>query len=321
MKLQTRMQPLLAFARRKQGQRVRLVLLGKHTNDGLIAKLLLYAVLSIVAFLYLQPLLYVLSTMFKSLSDLIDPTVKYLPRDWTLGNVAKAWVGLEYPSAFANTLVIALFCSIIQVIVCAITGYGLARLHFPGRGLLFFLVVLTFLIPPQVYVIPLFVIYGKLGLLNTPFVFLIPALFGQGLRSALFIIIFRQFFLGQPKALEEAAKLDGATVNRLFWRIMLPLASSACIVVFLFSFIWYWNMYYEASMFLSSDFTPLSIRLDSLEQVLTGNTMTHFNIKQNPVTEGAKMSAVFLILLPPTLLYMFAQRWFTEGIERTGLVE
>ncbi|MCQ6558742.1 carbohydrate ABC transporter permease [Paenibacillus mendelii] len=315
------MERFKSFARGRQGQRGKLMLLGMNSNDGWIAKLLLYIVLTIVAFLYMQPLLYIVTTMFKSLSDLIDPTVKYLPREWNFDNIVKAWKGLEYPQAFTNTLVIALFCSGIQVIICAITGYGLARLRFPGRKFLLFLVVLTFLIPSQVYVIPLFVLYGKLGLLNTPFVFLIPALFGQGLRSALFIIIFSQFFHGQPKSLEEAAKLDGASAYRLFWRIMLPLAKSACIVVFLFSFIWYWNMYYEASMFLSESFTPLSIRLDNLDRVLTGNTFSQFNIQLNPVTEGAKMSAVFLILLPPTLLYMVAQRWFTEGIERTGLVE
>ncbi|GGD57289.1 carbohydrate ABC transporter permease [Paenibacillus nasutitermitis] len=310
-----------AFVQGKQGQKIKLALLGKHTNDGWIARILIYLVLFVVAFLYLQPLLYIVTTMFKSLSDLIDPTVNYLPRDWNLDNIVKAWRGLKYPQAFTSTLTIALGCSIFQVFVCAVTGYALARLHFPGRNLLFFLVMVTFLIPPQVYVIPLFVIYGKLGLINTPFVFLIPALLGQGLRSALFIIIFRQFFIGQPQALVEAAKLDGASAFRLFWRIMLPLSSSACVVVFLFSFIWYWNMYYEASMFLSGSFTPLSIRLDNLELVLTGNQFNALNIQLNPVTEGAKMAAAFLILLPPSLVYMAAQRWFTEGIERTGLVE
>jgi len=275
----------------------------------------------VIAFLYLNPLLQMVVTMFKSLSDLIDPTVKWIPRQLHWDNLSKAWEGLKYPQAFANTITIALAGSLIQTFVCAVTGYALARLRFPGRSLVFVLVLLTFLIPPQLLVIPLYVIFGKLGWLNTPLVFLVPALFGQGLKSALFIIIFRQFFMSQPKSLEEAAKLDGASAFRLFFRIMLPLARSACLVVFLFSFIWYWNMYYEPTMFLSGDFMPLSVRLNQLENVLMGENPLAFGRNNNPVTEGAKMAAAFLIILPPLLLYSAAQRWFVESIDRTGVVE
>ncbi|OBZ18724.1 hypothetical protein A8L34_03960 [Bacillus sp. FJAT-27264] len=305
----------------RNSQRFKMVMLGRNLSDGLIAKLIIYMLLSIVAYLYLQPLLHMISTMFMTVSDLLDPAVKWIPREITWENMTKAIEGLQYPQALFNTATIALTCSIAQVLVCSMTGYALARLAVPFKGFITAMVLLTFLIPPQVVIIPLYVIFSKLGLLNTMFVFLVPAIFGQGLKGALFILIFRQFFRAQPPSLEEAAKLDGASVVRLYVRIMLPLARSACLVVFLFSFIWYWNMYYEPSMFLAKGFTPLSIRLDNLENVLNPSLLGNKNNITNPVTEGTKMAAAFLIIFPPMLIFMFLQRWFITGIERTGIVE
>ena len=305
----------------RKAQKYKMVMLGRNLSDGLLAKMVIYVLLSIVAYLYLQPLLYMISTMLKTVSDLLDPSVKWIPRVVTWENLSKAYKGLQYPEALRNTALIALSCSIVQVLICSMTGYALARLAVPFKGLITALVLLTFLIPPQVIIIPLYVIFSKLGLLNTLFVFLVPAIFGQGLKGALFILIFRQFFRAQPPSLEEAAKLDGASAARLYFRIMLPLAQSACLVVFLFSFIWYWNMYYEPSMFLAKGFTPLSIRLDQLEDVLNPSLLGSKDLVSNPVNEGTKMGAAFLIILPPLVIFMFLQRWFITGIERTGIVE
>ncbi|BBH21401.1 ABC transporter permease [Paenibacillus baekrokdamisoli] len=307
----------------RQAQRMKKLILGQHVSDGLLMKTVIYFILAIIAFLYLQPLLYMISTMVKSQSDLIDPVVQWIPQKLHFGNLEDAWRGLKYPEAFKNTMMIALICSCLQVASCAITGYALARLEFPGKTIAFILIIISFLVPPQITIIPLYSIFSKLGVLNTPFVFIIPALFAQGLRGALFIIIFRQFFLTQPKALEEAAKIDGASAYRLFFKIMLPLARPAIIVVFLFSFVWYWNMYYEPSMFLNHAYQPLSIRLNMLEQELMGNKLVNFAVAigKDPLTEGPKMAGAFLIIFPPLLVYLLTQRWFTEGIERTGMVE
>ncbi|MFD0670690.1 carbohydrate ABC transporter permease [Cohnella sp. GCM10027633] len=305
----------------KRAQHAKLLLLGKHMNDGVIAKLFLLFMLSIVAYLYLQPFFYMISTMMKSLADLLDPTVQWIPREADWSNLSKAYKGLKYPESIANTLILAIVPSVISVLICSLTGYALARLHFPGKKLLFGLIFLTFLIPPQIIIIPLYVVYSKLGWLDTPFVFIVPALFGQGVKSALFIIIFRQFFLSLPKALEEAAMIDGASLFRLFFRIILPLSVPACLVVFLFSFVWLWNEGYLSSMFLSHDFTPLSIRLANLETEIFGKAPSVEMLAANPVTEGTKMAGAFLIVFPPLLVYMIAQRWFVEGVERTGLVD
>ncbi|MBD2861944.1 carbohydrate ABC transporter permease [Paenibacillus oceani] len=311
------------FTESRRAQRVGKLLLGPNVNDGYVAKTVIIVLLSVIAFLYLKPIIYMVSTSVKSLEDLIDPVVGLIPRSVHSQNYIDAWKGLRYPEAFTNTFIIAFFGSLFQVFSCALTGYALARLRFPGKSLFFVLILITFLVPPEITIIPLYMIFNKLGWLNTPLVFLVPAILGQGMRGALFIIIFRQFFLSQPKALEEAAKMDGASVFRLFFRIMMPLAGSACLVVFLFSFVWYWNMHFEPSMFLSKDFIPLSLRLNELSTELLGNKSLSLSVAvgKDPVSEGPKMAAAFLIILPPLLVYFIAQRWFTEGIERTGLVE
>ncbi len=307
----------------RKTQKLKTVVLGQNVKDGLIAKLAIFALLTVIAFLYVKPILYMVSTSLKTVADMIDPVVGLIPRELNWHNYAEAWRGLKYPEGFFDTMTIALFGSVFQVFTCALTGYALARLKFPGKNLMFFLILVAFLIPPQLTIVPLYMIYSELGWINTPFVFLVPALFGQGLRGALFIIIFRQFFLSQPKALEEAAKIDGASAFRLFFRIMMPLAGGACLVVFLFSFVWYWNMSYEAALFLSKDFTPLSLRLSSMQMELIGNRAIDFSagVGQNPISEGPRMAGAFLIIFPPLIVYLIAQRWFTEGIERTGLVE
>jgi len=305
----------------RRAQKVKLMVIGRNISDGLIAKLVLYVLLSIVAYLYLQPILYMVSTMLKPATDLLDATVRWIPREVTWDNITKAFHGLQYPNALLVTATIAISCSLASVIICSMTGYAMARLSVPFKWLFTGLIILTFLIPPQVVIIPLYVIFSKLGLLNSIFVFLVPALLGQGMKAALFIFIFMQFFKSQPQSLEEAAKLDGASTARLFVGIMLPLARSACLVVFLFSFIWYWNMYYEPSMFLSKGFTPLSIRLDMLEEVLNPTLLGNTRTIINPITEGTKMAAAFMIILPPILIFIILQRWFVSGIERSGIVE
>lgn len=307
----------------RRAQHMKKIVLGPNVNDGVLAKTVIIVLLAVIAFLYVKPILYMISTSMKSVADLIDPIVGLIPRGIYWKNFTDAWFGLRYPEAFANTLIIAFFGSVMQVFSCALTGYAMARLSFPGKNMFFFLILVTFLVPPEITIIPLYMTFNKIGWLNTPLVFLVPALLGQGVRSALFIIIFRQFFLSQPKALEEAAKMDGASVFRLFFRIMMPLAGAACLVVFLFSFVWYWNLHYEPSMFLSKDFTPLSLRLSSLQAELMGNRALNYSVAvgKDPVSEGPKMAAAFLIIMPPLIVYLVAQRWFTEGIERSGMVE
>ncbi|MBM7568376.1 carbohydrate ABC transporter permease [Paenibacillus sacheonensis] len=308
--------------------RAKRILLGQNINDGVLFKIALYIVLLSIAVMYIQPVLYMLATSFKSMSDLLDQSVTYIPRQFDLQGYDDAWIGLDYLKALWQTTYMSLSAAILQVLSCGLTGYAFARLRIPFKNVLFFIVLLTFLIPPQVLVIPLYVTYAKLNWTKTALPFIIPAIFAAGLKASLFIIIYRQFFATLPKELEESAKIDGAGPFRTFVKVMLPLARPAILIVFLFSIVWHWNDYFEPSVYLqasqANDFVPLALRLDRMQEALnlhkslaTGQNV-HLIFDMN---EPLKMAGAILIIGPMLFLYMFAQRYFVQGIERSGIVE
>lgn len=298
-------------------RRTRLLLLGREFNEGLLFKLLLYWLLCSIALMYLKPFLTLISTMFMSKTDLADPTVAWIPLEWDFRNIGFGLKFMKVPVTGMHTLTITGFAALFQVFSCALTGYALGRLRFPLRDFWFFLVLLTFLIPPQTILIPLYIMYQKFGMLRTPLPFILPALFGHGLKGALFVVIFRQFFRTLPKELEEAARIDGAGAFRLFMRVMLPLARPAIVVVLLFSVVWHWNDAYLPSLFLGKDYATLSIQLDNLQSAM-GDVPGYVDTN---ITEQVYMAASFWFVLPLLVLYMIAQKWFIQGVERTGLVE
>lgn len=157
---------------------------------------------------------------------------------------------------------------------------------------------------------------GSINLLNTVWTFVLPSLFATGLRSGVYIFIFRQFFLGLPKELEEAARIDGCGAVGTYVKIIVPLAVPAFITVTLFSFIWHWNDLYSASMFFTDDVKPLMPLLNTLDQLLERSSVG----SSAYVARTYKASAPLLTILPPLVLYIFTQKYFTESIERSGIV-
>ncbi|MFD2329158.1 carbohydrate ABC transporter permease [Cohnella sp. GCM10020058] len=312
------------WTRHHIAERLRVALVGRQIVDGLLFKAALIAILIAIAVLYVKPLLYMMSTSLKTLPDLLDQSVRWIPGTLAWTNYEKAIGGLKYWRSLGITSFIALTAAVLQTLACGITGYAFARLHIPGKKFWFAIVILTFLIPQQTLVIPLYVMYVKLGWLNTVLPFIVPAVVAQGIKGSLFIIIFRQFFSTLPKELEESARMDGAGAFRTYWRIMIPLSRPALLIVFLFSFVWHWNDYFEPALYLKgANFYPLSLSLEHLQSNLnfmSGSSSGLTNVVVD-VNEPIKMAAAFLIILPPLILYMFAQRYFVEGIERTGIVE
>jgi multiple sugar transport system permease protein len=295
------------------------VILGKEADKGLIFRAFIYLVLIDVAYIYLNPILFMITTMVKNSQDLLDPAVSWVPRAIYTGVLQDAWTKLKYPSAFTISAVLSLTIAVLQTVSCAVAGYAFARLEFPFKRTLFFCLILTFIVPIQVVILPNLIAASQLGLMKTYIPIVLPALFGHGLKGALFVIIYRQFFSTQPKELEEAAKIDGANVFKIFYKVMLPLAKPAILVVFLFSFVWTWNDYYLPSMYLNGvKEVPLSMGISQISAVLTQQAA---EFGPSIFDEPLKMATSFLIILPPLVLYMFTQRWFVEGVERTGLVE
>jgi len=296
-------------------QNVKHFLMGKNFNEGFIGKTLLYLLLMIIGFVYLYPIIKMFIYSIKDLSDLVNPTVEWIPTKIYLLNYRTSWIVLNYGKTFFISLLVTLIPALFQTITTSITGYALAKFKMKGKGLLFGAILMTYLIPSQVYMIPRFVLFDKLGILNTIWSIIFPATFGQGLSSAIFILIFYQFFRIQPVALDESAEIDGANAYQIFAKIGIPLALPAYLTAFLFSFVWYWNETYISSLFLDPNLYTLQLKLISFS---TQFSLTQ-GISQQAVNEAIKYSATILIILPVLIVYVIMQKWFVEGIDRTGV--
>lgn len=282
----------------------------------LITRLAVIILLVDVSFIFIVPILRLISTSLMDIMDLYDPTVVWLPRRWAWENYSRAYTALQYTLSFKNSIMVAGLSAILQTLSCAMVGYGFARFKFPGREKIFMLVLFAMIVPPHAIIIQLFILISRLGWLETYKPFLIPSIFGMGLRGALFVFIYRQFFKGMPWELEDAAMIDGAGPLRIFINVMLPLAQPAILVVFLFSFVWHWNDSLEPSIYLSrQEMFFLPQRLSVVESALSNLQL------RGMWGTGTIMAATLLVILPLLILYIFTQRYFVESIERTGLID
>ena len=293
-----------------------------------------------MSFVMLYPVIYMLSSGFKSLQDVYNPTVVWLPQNFSLEPMKIALEVLDYTRSVGKTLTMTLPSVLLQLVTVLLAGYGFARFRFRGKKLLFGLLIFTIIVPVQTYIIPLYVNFrnfnffgiGSLvglftgaplttNLLNKDILFYLQALLGMGIRSGLYIFMLRQFFRNMPLELEEAAMIDGCGPLRTFTRIMLPNAGSMIATVLVFSLVWYWNDYYLSSMFYNGTF-PISVNLTSLSSLLDNSNMVT-GIAQQELTfmrESILACGCLVTILPLLVLYIFAQRFFTEGLERSGIV-
>lgn len=295
---------------------IRKAFLGNN-GDGLIQKIFIYAFIIIVGFVFLFPLLHMISYSFMSAADLVNPLVKWMPSSFYPENFQKAFKILDYTKSLLVTIAVSMIPALIQTIVCSLIGYGLARFKFAGRNVIFAFVLATFIIPPQITMIPQFLMYKDLNILNSLNSYILPAIFGQGMKSAIFILIFFQFFSQVPKSLEEAAEVDGAGYLRIFFKIAIPTAMPGYLISFLLSTVWYWNETYMASMYFGSVIQTLPMKLAAF--VATFNKMYPSAEGGTTINEAIKMAGTCLSLLPLLILYFITQRWFIEGIDKSGI--
>lgn len=285
----------------------------------LIFKLAVYVLLVDMSFVFLYPFIYMITTSLKTPVDLLDMSIRWIPRSMEVKNYAIAYKLLSYPLYLKNSAILSIVPMAGQVISCSFVGYGFARFKFPGREVLFMLAMFTLIIPPQSLIIPLFIQYKALGWMDTYLPIIIPSFLGAGLRGALFIFIFRQFFRGLPYELEDAARIDGCSSFRIYWNIIIPVSQPAILVTSILSLVWHWNDYFEPSVYLNSfeKFTlPMMLpRLyQQLDQLTSGRAGDQFSIT-------IVMAATFLVILPMLILYLILQKQFMKGIERSGIVE
>lgn len=315
----TNMTHISHIVRHPVTERLRAFLFGNRTHRGLTFTIALYALLIAIGFVYLQPLLFMFVTSIKSSGDLLNPMVQWVPTEFFLGNYDKAYRVLSYPSTLLASTLISVIPSLLQTFVASLVGYGLARYRFWGKPLVFILLLATFIIPPQNTVIPQMLTYRSMGLLGNPLALILPAVLGQGFRSAIFVLIFYQSFISLPKVLEESARLDGASDLRIFFTIAVPSALPAYIVSFIFSTVWYWNETFLTVIFLEGGVTTLPMQLSRFTQAYENLYPPGVVNIFDRLNEAVKMSGTFLNILPLLVMYFVLQRWFVESVEMTGV--
>lgn len=294
-------------------------LVGDRTRKGVAFTVALYLLLIAIGFVYLYPLLFMFVTSFKSGEDLLNPMVQWVPTQLYTGNYVKAFRVLDYPKTLLSSIMVSLLPSLIQAAVCSLIGYGLARYRFWGKNLIFALILATFIIPTQNTVIPQMLTYKSLGLLGNPLSLILPALFGQGFKSAIFILIFYQTFQSMPKVLDEAARLDGASDLRIFLQLALPAAIPAFIISVIFSTVWYWNETYLTVVFLEGGVQTLPMQLSKFVQAYQNLYPPGVVNIFDRLNEAVKLSGTFLNILPLLVMYFVLQKWFVESVERSGI--
>ncbi|MCL1903340.1 MAG: carbohydrate ABC transporter permease [Oscillospiraceae bacterium] len=303
-----------------------------------------YVILIGLAFVILYPILFMITNSIRPQFETQDPSTMWIPKTIRWANFTETLTAIQdkygpnseipfYKSIFFNTFFINIGCSIVQVVTCALTGYGFARFKFKGRNLLFGVVILQMIVPIQIIIIPLFMqfrffdLFGvfnaitgdSINLINNPITMFIMAFFVNGIRAGLFILLFRQFFRGLPKELEDAAYLDGCGPFETFIRIMVPNALVSFLTVFIFSVVWYWNDSYVSGMLIDGSPT-IALAIETL-----WSTMSYFLNNGQQIGTSASyivwvQAGCLMSIAPILIMYIFLQKHFVEGVERSGIV-
>ena len=227
-----------------------------------------------------------------------------LPPLWSNYKRALSREKMNFPPALANTVVITTLCVIGQVISCSLVGFGFARFSFRGRGILFMIMLSTMMLPAQVTMIPVFILFRWMGMIDTFWPLIIP----MWLASPFFVFMFRQFFAQIPEELVEAARIDGASNWRVYWQLMLPLSGPVIAIVCIYTFLGAWN-----------DFLAPLIYLNSPENRTITLALNAFKTQYGTSDTQLLMAASVVCMIPCVVLFFAAQKYFVESVAMTGL--
>jgi len=320
---------LRIFSKSLESPIKRMVLRNKIVT--LVSSILKYMLLIGLCFIILYPLFLQLAVAFRAPSDVNNVSVLWIPGKFSLKNFEVAIIALNYVQALKNSIILSFGITTLQLVSTSLAGYAFARLKFRGSGVLFGLALFTIVVPQTVIALPLLRSVTEMNMVGKPFVLFLMAGLGMGIKSGIFIYLFRQFYRGIPIELEEAATIDGANPFKVFYKIMLPNAKGAIITVALLAFVWQWNDYYFTTLFVSRsnlDFMTLTTQqvsvLYGLQQALTDAGVWGLmgqDITKNPLFASMILNTTgILVMLPLLLLYFFVQKLFVQGIERSGIV-
>jgi multiple sugar transport system permease protein len=253
---------------------------------------------------FVFPFVWMLSTSLKPEAQIFKWPPEWLPDKFMWVNFPEALTFVPFGLYFQNTLIICILTVVGTVISAALVAYGFARIKWPGRNIFFFIMLTTMMLPYQVVMIPLFLVFKEIGWVGTFKPLIVPAFFGA---NAFFIFLLRQFFLTIPYELSDAAKIDGCSEFRIFWQIVLPLAKPALATVGLFTFMNTWNDFLGPLIYLNDE-SKYTIAL-GLQQF----------IGQYGTQWGMLMAASTVATLPIIIIFFFTQKTFIQGISTTGI--
>lgn len=266
-----------------------------------IGKLVIYLLLIVGAVVMIFPFVWSVLTSFKNLSESLQVPPAILPVSWEPVNYRDVWEALPFVSFFINTGLMIIGRMFFAVLLSSMAAYSFARMDFPFKNILFLLVLMPMMVPAQIFILPQYLIISELGWVNT-----IKALVIPGMASTFGIFLLRQFFMGIPNELEEAAILDGCNTGQIFIKIMLPLAKSGLVSVAIFTALFaYKDLLWPLIVNTSVEKMPLSSGLAMLQGQYTTNY-------------PQLMAGAVIAIIPMAVLFLIFQKQFVEGIATTG---
>jgi multiple sugar transport system permease protein len=272
------------------------------TADSPLFKWVTVTVLALIALAIVFPFIWMVFTSFKPETQIAQYPPRLFPETWTVENYVNVWSRIPFARLFLNSIILAGGVTAISLLLDAMAAYALSRLDFPGRDAIFIIILIALMLPFQVMFIPLFVIVHDLGMLDSYSGLIVPRA-----TNAFGIFMLRQFFMTLPRELDEAARIDGTSEWGIFWKIILPLSGPALATLAIFHFMYNWN-----------DFLwPLLITSSTEMRTLPAGLALF--VGQHVVEYGVVMAGAVLTLLPLLVAFLFAQRYFIQGIAMSGI--
>lgn len=329
----------IEFDRTSKWTRFKIKFLSLNFLQNVVWALFRFLLLLGISYVIIQPFFAKIASSFMSPNDFVDVTVKLIPRYPSLDTYKAIITDLKYFEALFNTLTLSLACALIQTFICCFIGYGFAKFKFKGNKILFFLIIFTMVVPHETLQLSLFMkfryfdIFGIFNLLgggvferfkvigftsinfnNTYWPLIILSLGGLAFKNGLYVFMMRQFFRGVPDELEESAYIDGSGVFRTFMTIIIPLSIPMMITIFLFTFSWQWTDNFYTTVFFTTSGATLMPDVVGIPKSLD----TQY-AGQNMYESAIRNTCGLMILAPLIIIYLFAQRYLIQGIERSGI--
>jgi multiple sugar transport system permease protein len=265
-------------------------------------KIFIHVLLIIGAIIMIIPFLWMISTSFKSYGDSMQVPPDIIPKEWHPENYSKVFESVDFFKYYLNTIIVTVGRTLSQLLLCSLAAFAFARMKFPFKNVIFIMILSVLMVPPQVILIPNYAILANLGWIDTFYALIVPGIF-----SAFGVFLLRQFFMGIPKELDEAAIIDGCSWWGIYWRVLLPNSTPALIALGIFTALASWNDFlWPLIMTNSENMRVLSIGIASFQ----GQYSTNYPL----LMAGALLSTV-----PMILLFIFLQKHLIAGISLSGV--